>query len=1752
MPRKMLLPDGRVVTVADDATYEDVLRQTGFSAFADPVAVRATPRKDETKSDFIDDMQRSIGSLMSGAGSALRDVNEDAGQWLQGWGNEIVRNNPADYASLDDIKGLGDLAGFAFERTMEFVPQFAGAVGASVFGSPLAGAAVLAAPTAVSTYGEARESQREQGVYDPLRAGLVGAAAGGLELLGIGRMLPGKGALVQEVFEQGLKGAAKQGAKTAGEETLTEVGQTGLQRYGGYQDLTSPEAIQEYAFSGLAGGILGGGIGAGRAALSSAPSAAPDVPPVGAEPLSAFTPMATAQPIEAPPGLAEAPALRTVDIADVTAPDEGAMTTLQILTEPDERGNLWVRTPEGEVSPMNKFTLDILTGGDVGVEAPVAAQGEAGLTTPAINVTEQPISAVPITQPIDVTEPAPVITPEAPEVTAAAPKVGIRRAIWAGPEYDIPIEVLDEPSQAGPDGNMYQQVRTPEGNTTFVPYNQIRFEDAAPPAAPIDVTGAEAAPPEPAAPEMADVAPPTAAPIGMQVPVAEPTPEPEVAPVPEAAPAPAPAPEQYVFTREKAEEVGSHDPQLAQALIGKTVSGGAEVLAQRTKAEPYKMLANRIAGVARAMEGAGIRMPIGITAVPGGQGQVDISTLKAAGKPYTGGVTRSFRTPSGVGYEAVEVAMRGKPTKTVKGGANERTLLHELLHSVTTGAQRMSDQFAPDSRVGQALKDIKALHDKVRQGVADIQSGKLKVDIEAKAALARLQGSNAFLNERELLAWGMTDYDMQTVLKAIPTKGGNAFTDFVRLIGRMLGVGPKDMNALRELIELTEVVVPTEAKAQQEIVDVVSGKAAAKKVETEPQVKAETDMEAAAPSEPNPTESQSARESRIRRSLNALRTSKFYQNIGSKYAGARAADQALAQSYGLKELPEASSLAGAFEVYEATKSAQIRKLKSDYIDPVNQAAEEAAKNGVTPDDWNDALQARAAKARNAKIAEASKDKNGVPKIPDGGSGMTNAQADETLAALQLSGKMPYINKVLEAHDRLRDYSQKIAVESGLISRQTMDAWRKAEPDYTPFKGWAASGDNVIPGQPDPHGDFGSASFTRQFGANGRPFRQAKGRSTAAANSLYNMVADAQYIVEMAEKNKVTMQLKSMYRNNPGAFQGLIRVYDALNPKFIKGKPAKFSDPKAFKNAIRGFENGKVFFIETAPTEEGQTLLSAYQNMSPPQYAEWVKKLNNAMSTLRGLNTRYNPTFWPREFLRSVEDAVNTVYIEKGRKESAAYGKAAALNAFKYSWRPSTLGGVRAFITNTDPRSEEARVAKERVAEMVANGGEAGFEFAERAAAVAERMEKALRELTTEGERKKTLETKAGMMKMMKAVNGINEFVDLAPRAAAYMALTDAGVPVKEAARIALRSTLDHTKRGRYASLLDSLFWFTTPSITNLTKKVRALDSATGRRLMIAHTALGFGIAFLNMMNAPDSDDDGENDYSQLPEWRKLAFTHIYYSPDASPLVLPTGFLFAFERYLGSKLAEVMAGSASETQAATSITKAASDVGSAFLHTLPSMIGGVDGRSIVPSVLAPMYDLAVNENYFNSPIYNKPFDESVAKASISKASTPQIYKDIAEGLQSATGGFGKVRGGIDVSPDQLKYFVDQYTGGTGRFVRGLATGDIEQLAKVNPLDFDPNLIRNAPIQRFYERAPLMKRAAYVENNGTMDELDQFAAAYPVESDPYVVKAYKDSVQEMKDLSEGRGDMTPDEYRDERNAIMSRFNQVYNEVKKEREE
>jgi hypothetical protein len=929
-------------------------------------------------------------------------------------------------------------------------------------------------------------------------------------------------------------------------------------------------------------------------------------------------------------------------------------------------------------------------------------------------------------------------------------------------------------------------------------------------------------------------------------------------------------------------------------------------------------------------------------------------------------------------------------------------------------------------------------------------------------------------------------------------------------------------------------------KAQEEIEDNAQFRDIAR-----PDEQVAEDLEGEPTAMPTP-----AKLSRVRQSVNRLRTSATWSNIASQFSGARAVDNWLARSYGLESLPEADSFYSNFETYLSKKNGRLQQLRRKYVNPIDDAVGDAIKNGVTMDDINEAIQARGAAERNAAIAEINED------MPDGGSGWMNAEADAKLRELQASGKMRYINRVVRLHDRLRDETQKIMVQDGLVSAETMAEWKRKYPNYTPYKGWAPAGDMAVDGQEDPHADYGSYDkgvpvYSRVAGLRAKPIKAAKGRSSQAANSLYNMIADAEMFLEMGQRNQIALQLDSTYQSDPDAFTGLLKIYDKNNPKIVKGKAVKITDEKAYKNGIRGFKNGEPFIIDTAPNEEGQAVRRAFTNLDPTQLDKWFGGFYKVMGVMRGLHTRFNAAFWPREFLRSISDAVGNVYTEKGRKRSAAYGKSAAMKTWKYSWDPATQAGVFAHLINRDAGNGRVAHVKALTEEMIVNGGAAGQEFAERAERVAERMEQELKRMTATGIKAGYFETKAGFAKLIKVVDGINDFVDIVPRVAAYRALTEAGVSPKDAAQIALRSTLDMSKRGRFGRVIDSVFWWTTPSITNLTKKITGLDSSTYRKMVLAQLAVGFALGMLNVMNAPDSDDDGEDDYSQLPEWRKLAYLHVYYSPDKEPFTMPVGFLFLFERYVGGKMAEVLAGKISDGKAAVDIMTASQDVGAAFLASLSPVVRSTEARTLVPSSIAPIWDLNLNESFFKAPIYNEPFDDSEAQASRVKRTTPEVYKIIAEGLQEATRGYGRIPGGIDVSPDQIKYFVDQYAGGVGRLVSGAAEGDIEAVKKLNPFYFDPKLVEYSPMSRFYERDPEMKRAIAADklaDEGDSSERDFLENTNPVSVDSGVISAFKDADKELKDLRKDANDMDPDEYRAEQLRIMTDFNRAYNDAKK----
>lgn len=196
-------------------------------------------------------------SFVEPATTAIRSTGQ---RMVQAGGTPVtqssdVTNLPGSFSEVPDY--LSTVGKFAAERTAESAPTIlAGAATTALTRNPTAGRAVLGGLGGAQTYTGIREQQKEAGVTDYSRATTATIASTGLDLIS------GTGKAVTSIGQGAREGIFKTAYKTAKEEAPTEVAQTFFERYGGYQDLTSREAVDEYIGSfiaGAAGGAFFGG-----------------------------------------------------------------------------------------------------------------------------------------------------------------------------------------------------------------------------------------------------------------------------------------------------------------------------------------------------------------------------------------------------------------------------------------------------------------------------------------------------------------------------------------------------------------------------------------------------------------------------------------------------------------------------------------------------------------------------------------------------------------------------------------------------------------------------------------------------------------------------------------------------------------------------------------------------------------------------------------------------------------------------------------------------------------------------------------------------------------------------------------------------------------------------------------------------------------------------------------------------------------------------------------------------------------------------------------------------------------------------------------------------------------------------------------------------------------------------------------------------------------------------------------------------
>jgi hypothetical protein len=262
----------------------------------------------------------------------------------------------------------------------------------------------------------------------------------------------------------------------------------------------------------------------------------------------------------------------------------------------------------------------------------------------------------------------------------------------------------------------------------------------------------------------------------------------------------------------KAQTVAKPSTRLEQArkfaddISGQSVVDIAQYLADNAPNKAYEVISLRVKERLQDYIDQGYR--ISLTVVNRG----NLKNHPALARSTTLG-SHTFEPTKGIS----QIALRG-PELSINGkfGTDYETVLHELVHAVTSHSILLAGNAAPGSRLHNANKDLNKLFDTVirhfraRKNLPDKDLTPLEIEFKL--------GTNALKNSRELIAWAMTNKNMQDYLESIPYKQNKTLWDnFVEIVRGFLGLSPKEDTALSEVLRISSDIMTPEVVIQTKI-----------------------------------------------------------------------------------------------------------------------------------------------------------------------------------------------------------------------------------------------------------------------------------------------------------------------------------------------------------------------------------------------------------------------------------------------------------------------------------------------------------------------------------------------------------------------------------------------------------------------------------------------------------------------------------------------------------------------------------------------------------------------------------------------------------------------------------------------------------------------------------------------------------------------------------------------------------------------
>jgi len=722
------------------------------------------------------------------------------------------------------------------------------------------------------------------------------------------------------------------------------------------------------------------------------------------------------------------------------------------------------------------------------------------------------------------------------------------------------------------------------------------------------------------------------------------------------------------------------------------------------------------------------------------------------------------------------------------------------------------------------------------------------------------------------------------------------------------------------------------------------------------------------------------------------------------------------------------------ELYPGRVGDQLKKIARRYFTPITDTMRQAGvgldhsgvqvtlpSNGKQVDIGTDLfLTARHAHERNARIAAIN------PRLPDGGSGMSNADATAILDAVKNApaSKRQAFERVGGLVDRMMRMRLRALRQAGVYSRAEEMRMRRMYRHYVPLRETAES-----------HAaDVEPLRAMTGHGFMGRRRRdpRAKGRFTESPSVTAQAFTLAEESVTRSEKNLVGRTLLNFVRKaiDPTAWE--------VNPRRTRAYIVKLTSAGTVREEVRYrnvedydrsdtvsvWVDGREFLIKI----KDPRLVESLTAMSGIELNHLLRGMSTITGWLSKANTMYNIEFTVQNAIMDFQTGLLNMTAENRRglrRQVTGNWKSAWLGAHHFARSGKTdtpwarhaadfhrLGGATAFNELTDTARQEKKL-KEHIAELNAATVKGALPWGW------DQVKKAFR-----------------------GIENLNTAFDQALRLSMFIALRDQhGYSERRAAQVAKNITVNFNRKGLYGPWANAIWVFFNASIQGSHSIARAaVRSRKLQGIMAGIVAAGFLMEILNnaLARAFGDDDDelGLNAWERVPEHVKQRNWMIMWGGepgDYATLRMPYGFnlLHNFGRSIAAMgLSRTGLGGRQLNGRPTGI----GDMMTTMLEVarqgiLPSPFGGSFHGIPVPTVLSPFLEAEANRDAFGRPIAPEPANPRDNRPDSARyyRNIDPVSKTIGTGLNTLTGGDAYEPGWLDVSPESIQHVARQFAG-----------------------------------------------------------------------------------------------------------------------------